>query len=44
MPIEQSAGGVMITGESIKDYRDEYMQISAVRIRGDRASRRRAYG
>ena len=30
--------------ESIKDYRDEYMQISAVRIRGDRASRRRAYG
>ena len=30
--------------ESIKDYRDEYMQISAVRVRGDRASRRRAYG
>jgi hypothetical protein len=30
--------------ESIKDYRDEYMQISAVRIRGDRTSRRRAYG
>jgi len=30
--------------ESIKDYRDEYMQIEAVRIRGDRASRRRAYG
>ena len=30
--------------ESIKDYRDEYMQISAARVRGDRASRRRAYG
>jgi len=30
--------------ESIKDYRDEYMQIAAVRVRGARASRRRAYG
>jgi hypothetical protein len=30
--------------ESIKDYRDEYMEIRAVRVRGDRASRRRAYG
>ena len=30
--------------ESIKDYRDEYMQISASRIRGDRTSRRRSYG
>ena len=30
--------------ESIKDYRDEYMQIAAVRVRGDRSSRRRAYG
>ena len=30
--------------ESIKDYRDEYMQVAAVRVRGDRASRRRAYG
>jgi hypothetical protein len=30
--------------ESIKDYRDEYMKINAVRVRGDRASRRRAYG
>ena len=30
--------------ETIKDYRDEYMQITAVRVRGDRASRRRAYG
>ena len=30
--------------ESIKDYRDEYMQIAAVRVRGNRASRRRAYG
>jgi hypothetical protein len=30
--------------ESIKDYRDEYMQIAAVRVRGDRASRRRSYG
>jgi len=30
--------------ESIRDYRDEYMQISASRIRGDRASRRRSYG
>ena len=30
--------------ESIKDYRDEYMQIGAVRVRGERTSRRRAYG
>ena len=30
--------------ESIKDYRDEYMEVAAVRVRGDRASRRRAYG
>jgi hypothetical protein len=30
--------------ESIKDYRDEYMLIKAVRVRGDRTSRRRAYG
>ena len=30
--------------ESIKDYRDEYMQVEAVRVRGDRTSRRRAYG
>jgi hypothetical protein len=30
--------------ESIKDYRDEYMQLSAVRVRGERTSRRRAYG
>jgi hypothetical protein len=30
--------------ESIKDYRDEYMQIAAVRVRGERTSRRRAYG
>ena len=30
--------------ESIKDYRDEYMVIKAVRTRGDRTSRRRAYG
>jgi len=30
--------------ETIKDYRDEYMQISAVRIRGDRTSRRRTHG
>jgi len=30
--------------KSIKDYRDEYMQIEAVRIRGDRTSRRRTYG
>ena len=30
--------------ESIKDYRDEYMQIEALRVRGDRTSRRRAYG
>jgi hypothetical protein len=30
--------------DSIKDYRDEYMQIGAVRVRGERASRRRAYG
>ena len=30
--------------ESIKDYRDEYMEVAAVRVRGDRTSRRRAYG
>ena len=30
--------------ESIKDYRDEYMLITAVRTRGDRTSRRRAHG
>ena len=30
--------------EEIKDYRDEYMQVSAVRVRGDRTSRRRAHG
>jgi len=30
--------------ESVKDYRDEYLQIEAVRVRGDRTSRRRAYG
>ncbi len=30
--------------DTIKDYRDEYMIIKAVRIRGDRTSRRRTYG
>ena len=30
--------------ESIKDFRDEYMEVKAVRVRGDRTSRRRAYG
>jgi len=30
--------------ENIKDYRDEYMEIGAVRVRGDRTSRRRAHG
>ena len=30
--------------QSIKDYRDEYMELGAVRVRGDRGSRRRAYG
>ena len=30
--------------QTIKDYRDEYMEISAVRVRGERGSRRRAYG
>jgi hypothetical protein len=30
--------------ESIKDFRDELMEIKAVRVRGDRTSRRRAYG
>ena len=29
---------------SIKDYRDEYMEVRAVRVRGNRTSRRRAYG
>ena len=30
--------------DSIKDYRDNYQEIKAVRVRGDRMSRRRAYG
>ena len=30
--------------QSIKEYRDEYMQIAAQRVRGERTSRRRAYG
>ena len=30
--------------DSVKDYRDEYMEIGAVRVRGERTSRRRAYG
>ena len=30
--------------DTIKDYRDEYMEVGAVRVRGDRTSRRRAYG
>jgi len=30
--------------ETIKDYRDEYMIVKALRVRGDRTSRRRAYG
>ena len=30
--------------DTIKDFRDEYMEIGAVRVRGDRTSRRRAYG
>ena len=30
--------------ETIRDFRDEYMEIGAVRVRGDRTSRRRAYG
>jgi hypothetical protein len=30
--------------DSVKDYRDEYMEVRAVRVRGDRTSRRRAYG
>ena len=30
--------------EAIKEYRDEYMEIGAVRVRGDRGSRRRTYG
>ena len=30
--------------ESITDYRDEYMEARAVRVRGSRTSRRRAYG
>jgi len=30
--------------EGIKDYRDELMEVRAVRVRGDRTSRRRAYG
>lgn len=30
--------------ETIKDYRDEYMVVKAVRTRGDRTSRRRAHG
>ena len=30
--------------EEIKDFRDEYMEIGAVRVRGERVSRRRTYG
>lgn len=30
--------------DSIKEYRDEYLEIGAVKIRGERTSRRRAYG
>jgi hypothetical protein len=30
--------------DAIKEFRDEYMAIGAVRIRGDRGSRRRTYG
>jgi len=30
--------------DAIKEYRDEYMAIGAVRVRGDRGSRRRTYG
>jgi len=30
--------------DTIKDFRDEYMEVGAVRVRGDRTSRRRAYG
>tara|TARA_R100001509_G_scaffold158653_1_gene124101 strand:+ start:473 stop:1756 length:1284 start_codon:yes stop_codon:yes gene_type:complete len=30
--------------DSIKEYRDNYQEIKAVRVRGDRMSRRRAYG
>ena len=30
--------------QGIKEYRDEYMEIDAVRVRGERGSRRRAYG
>ena len=30
--------------DSIKDYRDEYMEVGAVRVRGERVSRRRTYG
>jgi len=30
--------------DAIKEYRDEYMEIGAVRVRGERGSRRRAYG
>tara|TARA_R100001509_G_C4866035_1_gene215080 strand:- start:24 stop:1211 length:1188 start_codon:yes stop_codon:yes gene_type:complete len=30
--------------DSIKDYRDNYQEIKAVKVRGERVSRRRAYG
>jgi hypothetical protein len=30
--------------DGIKEYRDEYMEIGAVRVRGERGSRRRTYG
>ena len=30
--------------ENIKDYRDEYIEIGAVRVRGERTSLRRANG
>ena len=30
--------------DDIKDYRDEYIEIGALRVRGDRTTRRRTYG
>jgi len=30
--------------DTIKDFRDEYMEVGAVKVRGDRTSRRRTYG
>jgi len=40
---EEPIVAVAVRIESIKEYRDEYMVLGCVKIRGERGSRRRAY-